>query len=164
MRTASKILLATVAIVITYILASGQALPPLVASHFGPSGAANGFMQRTAYLALMIGIAAAVPLLLGFCASLIHLVPPNLINLPNGNYWLADERREDTLNFVQDHGMVLCILVAAFFGVVHGLVVRANQVQPAHFPSSAFVPLPLLFLLAVVVWVGVLIVRFSRRR
>src|SRR5690242_10356649 len=81
-----------------FIVATVPALPPQVASHFGVSNAANGFMTRSGYLAFILFFALAFPL---FLAAVIGLVPrmmPNAINLPNRDYWLDPSRRDATLD------------------------------------------------------------------
>ncbi len=147
---------------IGFILVSGQSLPPVVASHFAASGRANGFMPRSAYLGLILFIAVGVPLLLAFVHRLVRFVPPHLVNLPNRDYWLAPERVTETLAFLQNHGIYLSVLLTAFLCFIHWLVVDANRLQPPHFSASLFVTGLALFLLAVSIWIGVLIVHFRR--
>ncbi len=145
-----------------FILVSGQSLPPVVASHFAASGRANGFMPRGAYLGLMLLITVGVPLVLAFVHRLVRFVPPNLFNLPNRDYWLAPEQITETLTFLQNHGIYLSVLLTAFLCFIHWLVVGANRLQPPHFSASLFVTGFVLFLLAVAIWIGLLIVHFRR--
>jgi hypothetical protein len=76
-------------------------LPPLVASHFGPSGAANGWMSRD----LFIGIYVFIVLFLGVMMSRTVFGLPGRsqarVNLPHKDYWLAPERREQTFAWLQ---------------------------------------------------------------
>jgi hypothetical protein len=146
-----------------FILLSGQSLPPVVASHFAAGGNADGFMPRNVYLGLMLVMAVGVPILLALGHSLVHLIPPHLVSLPNRDYWLSPERTAETFAFLRKHGVYLSALMAVFLCFVHWLVIRANKLQPPHFSASLFVTGLVLFLLAVAVWIGVLIVRFHRR-
>ncbi len=126
-------LVVLLAIAAVFILLSGRSLPPVVASHFAASGRPDGFMPRTAYLGLMLFITVAVPLLLALGLSSVRFVPPRYFSLPNREYWLAPERRDETFAFIHGHGMYLSALLTAFLCFVHWLVVRANQLQPPRF-------------------------------
>src|SRR5664280_3627514 len=77
-------------------LTSGD-LPPVVASHFGPGGNANGLMGRGTYTAFMLAVVVAAPALVGFSGQLVRVLPLQLVNLPNKQYWLAPQRRAATL-------------------------------------------------------------------
>lgn len=145
-----------------FVYLSSSALPPVVASHFAAGGAANGFMARGTYVTLMVVLTVGLPLLFALLSSLVAKVPPNRVSLPNGDYWLAPERRAATLAFLQWHGAFLAVLIAAFLGFVHWLVLRANAVQPPLFPESAFLAALPLFLVVLAAWIGVLFLRFRR--
>src|SRR5688572_25688071 len=75
-------------------------LPPVVASHFGPSGEPDAWMSRGAFACFTL-LPLGVVLIVSFLAPLlVEKLPPALINLPNKEYWLTPERRsEATLRF-----------------------------------------------------------------
>jgi len=66
-----------------FIWLTSMRLPPLVASHFGASGLANGFMTRTGYIVswwrLLIGLPAFVVLVTWFAVGNAKA----RLNLPN---------------------------------------------------------------------------------
>lgn len=156
-------LIVLLALAAAFILLSGQSLPPVVASHFAAGGRADGFMPRSAYLGLMLFITVAVPLLLAFTHGVVRFVPPQLVSLPNRDYWLAPERAAETFAYLRRHGMLMSALLAAFLCFVHWLVVRANALQPPRLPESWFIAGLVVFLLALAVWLGVLVAHFRRR-
>jgi hypothetical protein len=158
-----RVLVAALALAAAFVLLSGQSLPPLVASHFAAGGHADAFMPRVAYLGLMLGMVAGVPLLLVLAQGLVRRVPPRMVSLPHRDYWLAPERAADTLAYLRSHGVCLSLLLAVFLCYVHWLVVRANGLQPPQFPPAPFLAGLTVFLAAVVVWVGMLLLRFGRR-
>jgi hypothetical protein len=160
--SSSRALAVVLTVAAVFILLSGQSLPAVVASHFAAGGHADGFMPRNAYLGLMLFMAVGVPFLLALGYSLVHLIPPRLVNLPNRSYWLSPERSAETFAFLRRHGIYLCALMATFLCFIHWLVVRANELQPAHLPVLLFATGLVLFLLAVAVWTAVLFVRFRR--
>ncbi|MEO7326001.1 MAG: hypothetical protein ABIW82_14350 [Dokdonella sp.] len=152
------VLLGTAALV---IFVSGQSLPEVMASHFAGSGQANGQMPRNAYLALMIGVATGLPLAITALQSLV-LGSGVRINLPNGAYWLAPQRKAATLAFLRNQSMCFGVMLAAFACFVHLCVVDAHKVVPPQLSSSAFLPGLAFFALASVIWAIAFFVRFRR--
>jgi hypothetical protein len=134
-----------------------------MASHFAAGGAADGFMPRSGYLALMIGLIVGLPLLLALLQGLLRLLPISLINLPHRDYWLAPERREETLAFVAGHGNWFGLLLAGFLALVHGLVVRAHRQQPPRLEEAWLVAALVVLMGALVLWIALLVRRFARR-
>lgn len=144
-----------------FIRMTGQQLPELMASHFNGSGAANGYMSRSTYLTFMSAIAAGVPLLIVLVQSLV-ISHASSINIPNRDYWLAEERRDDTLAYLTIQGMRFGILLSAFLCYVHWLVVKGNAMQPPQLSNSLFIPALMLFLVASGVWVSTFYFHFRR--
>src|SRR5215210_4275920 len=76
-------------------------LPARVASHFDVRGRPNGWMARQEFLlfevlaiGVIFGISFGGPALLG-------KVPSSMLNIPQRSYWLAPERRSQTLEFMR---------------------------------------------------------------
>jgi uncharacterized membrane protein len=137
-------------------------LPPVVASHFGPGGAANGFMDKNTYTVLMLALVVGVPALVASSAQLVRVLPPQLINLPNRQYWLAPERRAATLEALASLTLRFAVALAVFLCFVHWLVIRANAVQPPRLPETwLFVGLAV-FGAATLAWLVMLFRRFRR--
>ena len=74
-----------------------SSLPEIMASHFDGAGNPNGWMSKSfffifqgALLLLIIGISLFLP-------KLIEKTPDRWVNLPNKDYWLAEERRAETI-------------------------------------------------------------------
>lgn len=152
------ILLATAALA---IFATGQSLPALMASHFAGSGQANGQMPRNAYLGLMIGVATGLPLGITALQSLV-LGSGVRINLPNGAYWLAPQRKAATLAFLRNQSMCFGGMLAAFVCFVHLCVVDAHKVVPPQLSSGMFLPGLAVYMLATVIWAIAFFVHFRR--
>jgi hypothetical protein len=142
----------TLALAIAFELVTAQSLQALVASHFSAGGLANGFMVRGDYLLMITGMTLLMPLLLALIAASAHLLPPRYINLPQRDYWLAPERRADTIATFVRLSMQLAHLLAAFLCFIHWLVVHANTLQPPQFPETPFKIGAVLFLLALLAW------------
>lgn len=145
-----------------FVWLSSTGLPPVVASHFGTGGAANGFAGRGAYTMLMIAMVIGVPGLVASSIWLVRTLPPQLVNLPNKRYWLAPERRAATLEALASLSLRFAVALAVFLCFVHWLVVRANAVQPPTFPESWFFVGLAGFGVATLAWIVALFRRFGR--
>lgn len=145
-----------------FVWLTSGGLPPVVASHFGSGGAANGFMGKGTYTAFMLAVVVAVPALLGLLGQLVRVLPLQLLNLPNKQYWLAPQRRAATLESLSSLSMPFALALVVLLCFVHWLVVQANAVQPARLlEGSLFVALAV-FGAATVLWLVVLFRRFNR--
>ena len=86
-----------------FVIRSASMLPEVVATHFGPSGAANGYMARGVYVRFMLIFVVLLPLALNFLVSRVLHLPNTRINIPHREYWLSSERRDDTVERLQRH-------------------------------------------------------------
>jgi len=145
-----------------FIAITGQSLPDIVASHFNASGQADGYMPRRTYIIFMGVVTLAVPFSIVVLQALM-VRRPDRLKLRNRDYWLAPERREKTLEFLNVHAMRFAAMLLLFLCVVHWLLVKANAVQPAHLDSGLFIAALAGFLVATVVWLIALYLRFRGR-
>ena len=146
-----------------FVWHTSQALPPIVASHFAASGAANGFMPRGAYTTLVVVLVVGAPLLLALVPAAAAGKGAKGLNIPNREYWLAPERREATIVFIRVSGRWFAAGVALFLGYVHWLVVRANELRPPVLSTAGIVSALVVFFIALAAWLTVLFWRFHRR-
>jgi uncharacterized membrane protein len=138
---------------------AGQ-LPDLVAVHFDAAGRANGFMTRAGCRDFMLLSTLGVPLLITLATALLpRVLPASLINIPHRDYWLAPERARDSLAFLSEQGLWFGCIFVVFLSFVDGMLVKANAVSPAEFPSTLFAIMLILFFCAVGAW----FVRMLRR-
>jgi len=156
-RTISKLVI--VLALATIVLTSGW-LPDPVASHFGPSGLANGYMTRFGYLLFMAGIAVGVPTLLSLMIGGAIRRSADSVNIPNRDYWLAPAHRDGTLEFLIDHTARLAAGVALFALALHFVLIHANGLTPPRLEGTSFVVALTGALAGVGVWVAALLRRF----
>ncbi len=147
---------------VMFVWLTSHSLPTLVASHFGVSGAANGFMPRTFYVAFMLGFVIGLPVLLVLVTSLALGHAKARINLPNREYWLAPEQRTETIAVLRASVMWFGNLLVVFLCYAHWLVVRANQAAPPRLAESWFIGGLVVFLVVTLLGVWLLISRFRR--
>ena len=162
-RLGIPILAALVVSLGVFVWYTSQSLPPVVASHFAPAGAADGFTPRASYIGLMIGLVLGIPLLVAVLPALLAGRGSASFNIPNRDYWLAPERKARTVAFVRAHGFWLAGAVALFLAYTHWLVVRANELQPPVLSGSGLFAGLVAFLVAVAAWLVALFARFRVR-
>jgi uncharacterized membrane protein len=146
----------------TFILLTCQQLPAIVAAHFDGSGAADGFMPFRTYVGLMLALLVGLPTL---TLLLIHRVlrsPNARINIPNREYWLAPERRAETVHQLKSGLLCFYTFLLVFLCYLHWLLVLANGREPPALPSSWFIGGLVIFLAVVFVWLSVFLARFRR--
>ena len=126
-------------------------MPDVVASHFDGSGAADGWSTRTVFFAIYLAIIGLVVAVFTFLPGRFGEQGKLRMNLPNRDYWLAPERRQQTLVFFQRQMMILGIahLLLAIYTIQ--LAIIANLQQAGQLHSSIFWALGL-YCLFLAVW------------
>jgi hypothetical protein len=111
----------------------------------------------------MSGIAlllTAIFLAAFFC---VRYAPRDAINLPQREYWLASERRADTMAFLFIAGLWLACINLWFLLAVHVFVVAANSLHPPQLSPAIWTVTGALGV-AVLLWSFFLFRRFTRTR
>lgn len=112
-------------------------MPERMASHFAADGRVNGWQSRGAFFVLMLLI-TSTSAIVGFVAPWQIAARSNArINLPHRDYWLASERREQTMCFISATMAwfacgILFVLISGTF-----LALQANLAPERHFNSEA---------------------------
>ena len=138
----------TVGIVLALIIriaAVWGELPETMASHFGFSGEPDAWMSKQGFFFFMALIGGGTVALLFAMRRFLLRLPAHWINLPNREYWLAnDERRVEGLSrlswFLEWMGMA----TAALLAVATEFAIRANLRQSA-FENGPFLVFLLLY-------------------
>ena len=139
-------------------------LPERIASHFGASGDANGWMTKSQFLMTYAAILLPALVLEFWMPRRIGRTTDKRLNLPNKEYWLAPERRAGTLayfkNFFAWYGCAFLLLEV----FAMGLAMRANFQSPPRIPTVPIVTAIVVFLAFNIAWVVAMFRRFSRTR
>lgn len=148
---------------ILYSIWLGSTLPPVVASHFGVTGDANGYMTRDQFVGLMLFVLGALPPLMQWGMTRA-LRKRKTLRIPDAAYWLAESRRPATERWLRRHFALFCAALPMFLAWVFWLVARANRGAPAHpmLDNGAMLTSLAIFLVATAVWVGVMNRHFRR--
>ena len=137
-------------------------LPEIVGSHFGASGSVNGWQTKLAFFAMEL-LMIVLATIIGFAVPrIIASMPISLINLPNKEFWLAPERREETLLYFRAWSAWFGCALLAFLLFVMELAFRANLQSPPRLNSAAFVPALIMFILFSVFSTIRLVRRFAK--
>jgi uncharacterized membrane protein len=107
-------------------------LPPIVASHFGFGGAPNGWSSKQALWGIYWAVAILVAFAFFILPDLLSRYAPESINIPNREYWLAPQRREQATRIL--------IREMSFFGsaTLLLLVLTFELAFEANLPGGAF--------------------------
>lgn len=137
-------------------------LPPALASHFGIGGRADGWQSRIAFLCTEIALFALTAVVAYGLPRALAAVPASMVNLPNRDWWLAPERREQTWDYLRIRFIWFGCALLAFVLFVMDLVIRANFRNPPQLDTVSLAAALILFLAFTASWVIRLIFHFSR--
>jgi hypothetical protein len=112
----------------------------------------------------MLMLAVAAPCIIVLLIAGLPRVAPRLVNLPHRAYWLAEERRSDTLATLLAFGCWQGALLTMAAAGLHLVLLEANAVTPPRLSVSSLVALLVLFIAAMLAWTGALYARFRTMR
>jgi hypothetical protein len=149
---------------LVFVTMTSAGLPEFPAAHFGAGGTPNAFMTRKGYLAFMYVFVTVVPMFVSLLPALVGRRWPHALNIPNRDYWLAPERREDSLATVESRTRWLAGAMIVFTCFIHWLVVQANAAMPQRLDEAQFMVGLGIFALFIIGWIGSFYTRFRRPR
>jgi uncharacterized membrane protein len=147
---------------VTFVIYTSYFLPSKVATHFNANNEPDGWMTRNAYLLLILTLLISIPFAISVGISVLSQKFPHLLNVPNGDYWLAPRRLNESLDFLAAHGHRLGRLIIVLTTGLHYVVLVANRAEPPLLPYSWLMAILLGFVFALAMWVLVLYRRFPR--
>jgi hypothetical protein len=134
-----------------------------MATHFGSGGAPNGWMSRKGYVQFMLAFGLGVPFFVVGLHYLLARYGGNQFNIPHREYWLALERRADTLRFMVHHSWWLGCVMLLFMMAIHRLILATNLSSPPRLPTVPFLLVVGAFLVSLLGWTLVLRARFRNK-
>ena len=150
----------TYSALVLYVTGSEARLPKRLATHFGASGGANGWMtvqEHITFTTLMpLGIAALLMLILGLSS-----LNQASMNLPHKDYWMAPERRRATFFILAGQNLLLSTAITLFFASIHWSIMMANQSTPPKLTSGLLLGPVIGFVGLMMLWSVGLVTRFS---
>lgn len=137
-------------------------LPNVVASHFNARGSPNGWQTKQAFFGVLI-VVSVVVVVIGFAIpKLISVLPAQMINLPNKNYWLAPDRVAETMKFLESTCAWFACALFLFNILVFDYAIQIN-LNPGNPPDpNRFWYVLVGFLVFVAVWTVRMLAKFLR--
>lgn len=135
-------------------------LPERSATHFGISGEPDRWGERSELVIVYLGTVALMAALFLAIPLAFGRLPGSVINLPNRDYWLAPERREETLEWLSTSMILLgCIVLLLMMDIFHQtFMVNLGEAPVLAHPLFSMCA----FFGVVVIWCAVLLARFRR--
>ena len=147
---------------LAYVWMNADRLPERVATHFTLEGEADDWMPRTEHLWFMTCAGVGVPLIVVAAFLVIRKVPARFVNLPYREYWLAEERRPSTTAWMTRAGLWLGCGITLGMGVLHELMLRANQHAPATLDSGPVFLVVAIMMACAVAFVIAMVLHFHK--
>lgn len=132
-------------------------LPERVATHFSFSGAPNAWSSNLTNTIFFCAMFLVMNLLFLAIPWLLRKLPVSLINMPNRDYWLAPERREQSVRRMGVYMAVFAVGMNLFMIAVESTTFAANRSMVPLSPVS-IIAIGAAFFIFMILW----IIRFVR--
>ncbi len=134
--------------------------PSRVPSHFDAAGRPNSWASRDEFFLIQVGVTLLIAALFLGIPRLLKSTPASLVNLPNKGYWLAPERREETMDRLASSFEVFACATVLFLLVVFELTSLASR--SGNLATNYFLPVLVSYLVFSAGWTVVLIRTFAK--
>ena len=138
-------------------------LPERMAIHFDAKGNPNDWLDKLPATLLSAGLVLILPIFFLGISQVTRWLPSSMINLPNRDYWLSPQRRDESLSWMRGWLIWFTVAISIFILLINHLTFIANRdAQPL--PAVWFWGMLAAFLLATFVLVVIMIRRFRQPR
>jgi len=132
--------------------------PEQMAAHFNIQGSPDRFVSKAEFFwfqiqTLLVMILISLPL-----QFLFLILPPNLINMPNRDYWLAPERRAETLERLNSFGALLFGIILLMVQAAFEISVYANLQTPIVFNAALMSAI----MITSLIFIGVMLIQLVK--
>lgn len=136
-------------------------LPDLVPSHFNAAGRPDAWSAKDSFIGVYLAATALCGVIFGGMGAVTARLPVSLINLPNKNYWLSDERKSETLSFLN---AFMLLFGSATLGLLLFTFHQAFRVGLGRIATLEYMPVFLgLYVTISVGLTGWMLLKFGRR-
>ncbi|MES2732789.1 MAG: DUF1648 domain-containing protein [Bacteroidota bacterium] len=136
-------------------------LPETVASHFNASGVADGYMSKIGFLVFQVIFIPAMGLLFVGIGRLLNQIPASLINVPNREYHLSEERKAFTFSVLTNQLRWFGVVTMLLLLIVCALANKANLSQPPVLPMPTY--LLMSYFIFTLIWTAMLVLKFRKK-
>lgn len=110
-------------------------LPGQLAAHFNIQGDLDRFVSKMQFFwfqlqTILVVILVSLPFQVMFL-----ILPPGMVNMPNREYWLAPERRVETMDRLSDFGSMLFGIILIAVQIAFDISAYANLRTPIRFDA-----------------------------
>jgi uncharacterized membrane protein len=162
MRVSRAVLFLLAAAGIAQLVHYYPLLPEGMATHFDGSGRPNGFQSRDGFVALSASMLAMIITVFGGLGVLLRRIPSKWFNLPNREYRLAPERREETIAHISGQMEWFGVASLGLYLFVIHMVVETNRTADPRLDSRSMFLMVGLYLLFTCVWIARFVLRFRK--
>jgi hypothetical protein len=138
-------------------------LPPVIAMHFGAYGVANRWGSPWAFPGTYSALLMVITLMFFAMPAFVRRVPAKWVTLPNCDDWLAPERKEAAIAFMQRWHYGFGLTSLCFLVYVFHLTLDSSLHQPTILPNSPLMTALILSLFAAPIWVLALRAPFLKK-
>ena len=132
-----RILFVAVLVLCLFEMARLWSISPLqMAAHFNALGEPDRFVSKPEFFWGQVQTLFVIVLVSLALRVLFLVIPPNLINMPNRDYWLAPERKEETLGRLSDFGSLTFVMILLAILAGFEIATYANLQTPIHFNAG----------------------------
>lgn len=135
-------------------------LPETMATHFNGFGEPDGWMSKQGFVLFEGVILLLIIFEFTLLPLLIEKMPDSLINMPNKDFWLAEERRASTFLILRRYFEWFSVALLTLFIAVNQLVFRAN-ITRTNLPSTEMWLILILFIAFVAGWLALFLKQFK---
>jgi uncharacterized membrane protein len=160
MRRTRQFLLGLVLVSLVEAARQWNSAPDRVPSHFDAAGRPNAWSSRDEFFFLQVGVTLLIAALFIGIPRLLKSTPVSLINLPNKSYWLAPERREETMDRLASSFEVFACATVLLLLVVFELTSLASH--GGGLATNYFLPVLVAYVVFSAGWTVALIRTFAR--
>ncbi len=121
-------------------------LPENMAIHFGADGLPNGWKSKGSFFVFYGVLVFLLGGIFSGLSSLIPKIPTSLINVPNKEYWFAEERAESSYEILAGFFKRMTCALVLFLGLLFVDTCNTNLSTDIRIHYGTFIPLLLLFL------------------
>src|SRR5262249_7482655 len=151
-RLSAYVFTALLAVCVLFALKSIPGLPENVAIHFNAKYEADAWVPRDQYCVFILLFLVGLPLLLVWVMAWLPRLTGGKGQIPDCEFWFADERRGETERFLLSHALWLgCFTIAIIYGV-HVAIQRANSLAPATLAVDTLTAMLVIYLCGLIWW------------
>jgi uncharacterized membrane protein len=144
------------------IFTSPAYLPERFATSFNFAGEPECWMDRASYMMFVSGMGSLGILAFVILGFISRFMPDKWVNIPQREYWLAPERRAQTMGYIFRQMLWFACLMCCLFIAVHFSTVHVNKPAQPHLPTVEFLAIIGCFLAGTLIWTMTFISHFKR--